>query len=81
MEMSEAAKKAQREYKREWNRRNKDKVRASQIKYWEKKALEKKAAALHNQLTANEEFNREEFSIPESWNADLKLKGLEDESF
>lgn len=76
MEMSEAAKKAQREYKREWYRRNKDKARASQIKYWEKKA-----SALQNQLAANEEFNREEFSIPENWNADLKMKGLEDESF
>lgn len=76
MEMSEAAKKAQREYKREWNRRNKDKVRASQIKYWEKKAL-----ALQNQLAANEELNREEFSIPGNWNADLKVKGIEDESF
>lgn len=40
--MSEAAKRARREYKREWNRRNKDKVKAAQIKYWERKALRSK---------------------------------------
>ena len=37
--LSEAAKRARREYKREWSQRNKDKVKAAQIKYWERKAL------------------------------------------
>ena len=36
--MTEAAKQARREYKREWNRRNADKVREAQARYWEKKA-------------------------------------------
>lgn len=36
--MNEAAKAARREYKREWNRKNKDKVRAAQERYWAKKA-------------------------------------------
>ena len=38
--MTERAKKARREYKRKWNRENRDKVRAHQEKYWERKALE-----------------------------------------
>lgn len=36
--MTEQAKAARRAYKREWNRRNKDKVAAAQRRYWEKKA-------------------------------------------
>ena len=42
LHMSDAAKKAERDYKREWRRRNKDKVKASQTRYWEKKALQGK---------------------------------------
>lgn len=36
--MTEQAKEARRAYKREWNRRNKDKVQQAQARYWEKKA-------------------------------------------
>lgn len=36
--MTEAAKEARRQYKREWNKRNRDKVRESQRRYWERKA-------------------------------------------
>lgn len=36
--MTEAAKEARREYKRQWNARNKDKVREAQARYWERKA-------------------------------------------
>ena len=36
--MTEAAKEARRQYKREWNRKNRDKVRESQRRYWERKA-------------------------------------------
>ena len=43
--MNEAAKAARREYKREWNRKNRDKVKAAQARYWEKKAQEAAAAA------------------------------------
>lgn len=38
--MSAEAAEKRREYKRNWNRAHPDKVRASQIKYWEKKARE-----------------------------------------
>lgn len=38
MSMSEAAKEARRAYKREWNRRNPEKVRAAQERYWNRKA-------------------------------------------
>lgn len=38
--MTEAAKEARRAYKREWNRRNKDKVKAAQERYWNKRAEE-----------------------------------------
>lgn len=36
--MNEAAKEARRAYKREWNRRNPEKVKAAQERYWTKKA-------------------------------------------
>lgn len=36
--MNEKAKEARRAYKREWNRKNKDKVKAAQERYWERKA-------------------------------------------
>lgn len=36
--MTEAAKQARREYKRQWNRRNRDKVQQAQARYWERKA-------------------------------------------
>ncbi len=39
-EMSEAARQARNAYRRAWNRRNKEKVRAANLRYWEKKALE-----------------------------------------
>jgi len=37
-QMTERAKEARRAYRREWNRKNKDKVKAAQARYWEKKA-------------------------------------------
>lgn len=39
--MNEQAKELRRAYKREWNRKNADKVKAAQEKYWNKKAQEK----------------------------------------
>lgn len=36
--MSDKAKELRRAYKREWNRKNKDKVKAAQERYWQKKA-------------------------------------------
>lgn len=41
--MDEKAKELRREYKRQWYKNNKDKVRASQKRYWEKKAAELEA--------------------------------------
>ena len=38
--MTDAAKEARRAYKREWNRKNKDKVKAAQERYWNKRAEE-----------------------------------------
>lgn len=35
--MTEAAKKDRREYYREWRRRNPERVRAAQERYWEKR--------------------------------------------
>ena len=43
--MNDAAREARRAYKREWNRKNRDKVKAAQDRYWEKKAQEAAAAA------------------------------------
>lgn len=39
--MTEKAQELRREYKREWNRKNKDKVRDAQNRYWERRAAEK----------------------------------------
>lgn len=36
MELSESAKQARREYKREWRAKNKEKVKESNRRYWEK---------------------------------------------
>ena len=40
LRMNEQAKQMRREYKRAWNRANKDKVAAAQARYWERKAAE-----------------------------------------
>lgn len=39
--MQEIAKGVQREYQREWRRKNPDKVREKNRRYWEKKAQER----------------------------------------
>lgn len=36
--MDEKARELRRQYKREWNRKNKDKVRQAQERYWTRKA-------------------------------------------
>lgn len=41
-ELSEEAKKAKRDYQREWQRKNKNKVRGYIMNYWEKKAIEER---------------------------------------
>lgn len=46
--MSEKGNEARRAYKREWARRNPDKIRAQQRRYWERKA----AAAEERQQAA-----------------------------
>ena len=43
MELSEQARAAQREYKREWRQKNKDRIAEHNKRYWERKA-EKMAA-------------------------------------
>lgn len=40
MDMQELKKQARREYSREWRKRNPEKVRAAQERYWAKKAAE-----------------------------------------
>ncbi len=45
MTKKEMAAEARRAYKRAWNRKNPDKVRAAQDRYWEKKAAEAAAKA------------------------------------
>ena len=42
--MDEKAREARRAYKREWNRKNRDKVRAAQERYWARKAAQMEAA-------------------------------------
>lgn len=42
--MDEKAKEARRQYKREWNRKNREKVKAAQERYWTRKAAATAAA-------------------------------------
>lgn len=43
--MTDAALQARREYKRAWNRQNRDKVKQYNANYWEKRAARAEAAA------------------------------------
>ena len=43
--INEQAKEARRAYKKAWNRKNRDKVKAAQDRYWNRKAAEAAAAA------------------------------------
>lgn len=45
--LSDAAKAARRAYKNNWNRKNPDKVRAAQARYWEKQARKKVSRVEH----------------------------------
>ncbi len=45
--VGDAAKMAQREYARQWRRKNPEKVRAINRRYWEKKAAQKKETDAH----------------------------------
>lgn len=40
--MNDKAKELKRQYEREWRRKNKDKVKAAQERYWERKASKSK---------------------------------------
>lgn len=42
--LSDEAKKARSEYAREWRRKNPDRVRANNQRYWQKKAAQRKEA-------------------------------------
>ena len=42
MDMSKEAKEAEREYYREWRKNNKDKVKATKARFFERKAAEMK---------------------------------------
>lgn len=43
--LTDQAREARRAYKREWNHKNKDKVKAAQVRYWNRKAREAAEAA------------------------------------
>jgi len=48
--MTEKAKEARRAYQREWARKNPDKVKAQQARYWEKKAEQAEAKMQAEQI-------------------------------
>lgn len=45
--LTDAAREAQREYMREWRRKNPDRVREKNKRYWERKAAERKEDPTH----------------------------------
>ena len=51
--LSDKAKEARREYKRKWARNNRDKVKAANDRYWERRAAER--AADHQQQETDKE--------------------------
>lgn len=51
-EMDNAAAEARRAYQREWRKKNRDKVRAIQARYWEKKSREAQAAGQEQEAQA-----------------------------
>ena len=53
--MTDAAREARREYKRQWNRANADKVKAAQARYWEKKAQQAAQDQQRQQQEAQQE--------------------------
>ena len=50
--MDEKAKEARRAYKREWNRRNRDKVKQAQERYWSRKAAAAENATTDDTIAA-----------------------------
>lgn len=52
MRMNEAAAEARRAYRREWARKNPDKIRAQQERYWAKKAAKAEQAERAEQAAA-----------------------------
>ena len=51
--MTEEAKEARREYKRQWQRANRDKVKQYQEAYWNRKAEAARKAAAEDQQEGN----------------------------
>lgn len=49
--MNDAAREARNAYKREWSKKNPDKVRAQQARYWEKRAAELQAKSTNQNPT------------------------------
>ena len=52
-EISEKAKEAQREYLREWRRKNPDKVREQNRRYWERKAQQMASQGKETEVDGN----------------------------
>lgn len=59
--MTEQAKEARRAYKREWNRKNRDKVKAAQARYWDRKAAA--GAAKTDDRTGREAGNNDSSGV------------------
>lgn len=53
--MTKEAIEARRAYKREWNRKNKDRVKEHQRRYWERKARKMKEQAINGVVEPTEE--------------------------
>lgn len=52
--VSDAARMAQREYARQWRRKNPEKVRESNRRYWERKAQQMQKSGGDNNAKAND---------------------------
>lgn len=74
----DARRERKREYQKKWAANHPENIRAIRERYYRK----------HPERTVNKarldiikEYNEIEYAIPDEWNSDIKVKGLEDESF
>lgn len=74
----DARRERKREYNKKWAANHPENLRAIRERYIRKHP---ERSVNDSRLDIIKELNEVEYAIPDEWNSDIKLKGLEDESF
>ena len=74
----DARRERKREYMKKWFANHPENVRAIRERY---KRKHPERTVNQSRLDTIKERNEIEYAIPDEWNSDIKVKGLEDESF